>query len=83
MDKIKMIEKVARAESRVYDADTKLSAALTKLGETVSKATGEKFVAEMCHGGEIEFRHAGDDGIAIDDFEVVGIESIYSMIHEK
>ena len=51
-----------RAESRVLDAANRLSAALGELSDIATEIYGEDIQADLCGGGEIEFRRKDKDG---------------------
>ena len=62
-----------RAESRVFDAANRLSAALGELSDIATEIYGEDLQADLCGGGEIEFRRRNDDGY-FDTFDCVRFE---------
>jgi len=64
-----------RAESRVFDAADRLSAALGELSDIATEIYGEDLQADLCGGGEIEFRRRNDDGY-FDTFDCVRFEDI-------
>lgn len=64
-----------RAESRVFDAANRLSAALGELSDIATEIYGEDLQADLCGGGEIEFRRRNDDGY-FDTFDCVRFEDI-------
>lgn len=68
-----------RALRRVYDADNNLNAALTHLSEIASIIYGEDLQADICGGGEIEFRRRGENGY-FDDFDCIRAEDIESRL---
>ena len=64
-----------RAERRVLDAANRLSAALGELSDIASEIYGEDLQADLCGGGEIEFRRRNGDGY-FDSFDCVRFEDI-------
>jgi hypothetical protein len=64
-----------RAERRVLDAANRLSAALGELSDIATEIYGEDLQADLCGGGEIEFRRRNDDGY-FDSFDCVRFEDI-------
>ena len=64
-----------RAERRVLDAANRLSAALGELSNIATEIYGEDLQADLCGGGEIEFRRRNDDGY-FDAFDCVRFEDI-------
>lgn len=55
-----------RQIKRLYDVvlsiEIELSSALQKLGLAVSERLGKDVIADLCNGGEIEFREILEDG---------------------
>ena len=68
-----------RAERRVLDLGTRLSQALNELSFIASDIYGEELQADLCGGGEIEFRRIGDDGY-FDALDCVRMEAIESRL---
>lgn len=64
-----------RAKRRVLDAADRLSAALGELSDIATEIYGEDLQADLCGGGEIEFRRRNDDGY-FDTFDCVRFEDI-------
>lgn len=64
-----------RAEKRVLDAANRLSASLGELSNVATEIYGEDLQADLCEGGEIEFRRRNGDGY-FDDFDCVRFEDI-------
>ena len=64
-----------RAKRRVLDAADRLSAALGELSDIATEIYGEDLQADLCGGGEIEFRRRNDDGY-FDAFDGVRFEDI-------
>ena len=75
------IKLVKRQYQKVLEASTVLSNSSQILSIAASQLYGEELVAEICAGGEIEFRTAdnpdGCNGIAL------RIEDILGINHEK
>lgn len=61
----------------VLTISSKLSGALGALGEIASELYGENLHADLCGGGEIEFRHEDEFGY-VDDMDCVRVEDIIS-----
>ena len=72
-------KKILHLEKKVLDASAELSSALGQLGAAASEILGYEVVAEICNGGEIEFREVDSDGIA-DSFSCILIEEILGKI---
>ena len=81
MERDNQIKLVKRQYQKVLEASTVLSNSLQFLSIAVSQLYGEELVAEICAGGEIEFRTVNDpdglNGIAL------RIEDILGINHEK
>ena len=81
MEKDSQINLVKRYYLSALDASVMLSNSLQLLSIAASQLYGEELVAEICAGGEIEFRTANDpdslNGIAL------RIEDILGINHEK
>ena len=56
-------------------AADRLSAALGELSDIATEIYGEDLQADLCGGGEIEFRRRNDDGY-FDAFDCVRLEDI-------
>lgn len=69
------IAELRRAERRVFNASNRLSTALEELSNIATEIYGEDLQADLCSGGEIEFRRRGHDGY-FDDHDCVRIEDI-------
>ncbi len=74
-----MKKKILEAYETCMRKDNELSAALQVLGGLVSKTLGTDYVAEMCHGGEIEFRTTDEFGY-VDPYCCVRLEQILEKI---
>ena len=72
------ITELRRAERRVFNASNRLSAALEELSNIATEIYGEDLQADLCGGGEIEFRRRGRDGY-VDDYDCVRIEDIEKL----
>ena len=72
------ITELRRAERRVFNASNRLSAALEELSNIATEIYGEDLQADLCGGGEIEFRRRGLDGY-VDDYDYVKIEDIEKL----
>ena len=77
MEKENQIKLVKRQYQKVLDASTVLSNSLQFLSIAASQLYGEELDAEICAGGEIEFRTAnnpdGLNGIALRIEDILGI----------
>lgn len=69
------ITELRRAERRVFNASYRLSMALEELSNIATEIYGEDLQADLCSGGEIEFRRRGRDGY-VDDYDYVRLEDI-------
>lgn len=69
------ITELRRAERRVLEAANRLSTALGELSNIATKIYGEDLQADLCGGGEIEFRRRNDNGY-FDAFDCVRLEDI-------
>lgn len=74
------LEKLKKLETNVLNASAQLSAALGKLSSVASEIYGEEVKADLCGGGEIEYRTVNSKGY-IDDFVTLRLEDIAS--HRK
>lgn len=73
------IQQLKKAEEKVFDASAMLSSALGQLSSIASEIYGEELQADLCGGGEIEFRRYDKHGVA-DDFDNIRIEDLEKMI---
>lgn len=64
-----------RAVRAVLDLENKLSLELNNLSSIATEIYGEDLQADLCNGGEIEFRRRGGDGY-FDALDCVRIEDI-------
>lgn len=71
------LEKLKKLETNVLNASAQLNAALGKLSSVASEIYGEKLIADLCGGGEIEYRTVDSNGY-IDDFVNLRLEDIAS-----
>lgn len=55
-------KQIKRLYDTVLSIETKLSFALQELGLAVSARLGKDVIADLCNGGEIEFRETLEDG---------------------
>ena len=69
------ITELRKAERRVFNASNRLSAALEELSNIATKIYGEDLQADLCEGGEIEFRRRNGDGY-FNDFDCIRLEDI-------
>lgn len=69
---------IQRLYDRCLDLDASLAAALGTLGKAASEIIGEELRADLCEGGEIEFRHMVGD--YVDDYDCVRLEDILSKM---
>lgn len=65
-----MSTKIQKLAYRVSTLSSKLSGALEELSIEATKIYGKPLVADLCNGGEIEFRLADDNGDIIDSLEI-------------
>ena len=65
-------------EDKVYTTLTQLWGALEELSILASDIYGEKLIADLCSGAEIEFRHP-DDELG----EVIRMEDLISIIEQE
>ena len=72
------IQQLKKAEEKVFDASAKLSSAIGHLSSIASEIYGEELQADLCGGGEIEFRRYDKHGA--DDFDTIRIEDLEKMI---
>lgn len=68
-----------RAKRRVLDAAERLSAALGELSDIATEIYGEDLQADLCGGGEIEFRRRDKDGY-FDALDCVRLEDILKKL---
>lgn len=71
------LEKLKKLETNVLAASAQLSAALGKLSSVASEIYGEEISADLCAGGEIEYRTVDSNGY-IDSFATLRLEDIAS-----
>jgi hypothetical protein len=64
-----------RTVRRVFELENRLSLELSNLSSIASEIYGEDLQADLCNGGEIEFRRRGDDGY-FDALDCVRLEEI-------
>ena len=64
-----------RATNRVLDLSSRLSGALAELSDIATEIYGEDLQADLCGGGEIEFRRRDESGY-FDALDCVRIEDI-------
>jgi hypothetical protein len=64
-----------RAINRVLDLSSRLSGALAELSDIATEIYGEDLQADLCGGGEIEFRRRDESGY-FDALDCVRIEDI-------
>ena len=62
----------------MFNASNRLSAALEELSNIATEIYGEDLQADLCGGGEIEFRRRGRNGY-VDDYDCVKIEDIEKL----
>lgn len=81
MERDNQIKLIKRQYQKVLEASTVLSNSLQFLSIAASQLYGEELVAEICAGGEIEFRTVNDpDGL---NSIALRIEDILGINHEK
>ena len=68
-----------RAKRRVFDAANRLSAALGELSDIATEIYGEDLQADLCGGGEIEFRRRDERGY-FDALDCVRLEDILNKL---
>ena len=68
--------KLLQAYNKVLELDRMLSGALALLSEAASEYTGMDLQADLCGGGEIEFRQIDGDG-CVDDFSTLRQEDLF------
>ena len=71
------LEKLKKLEANVLTASAQLSVALGKLSSVASEIYGEELNADLCAGGEIEYRTVDSNGY-IDSFVTLRLEDIAS-----
>lgn len=74
--------RLSHAEDRVLKASAELSMCLQELSTLASELSGEQMQADLCGGGEIEYRHMLPDG-ASDAMDVIYPEDLREMIKEN
>lgn len=77
-----MDSRLINAKRRVEKAICALSAAQQELGQVASELTGMELMADVCGGGEIEFRTVMPDGTP-DDFVYLRVEDIDRIAQER
>lgn len=66
-----------RQINRVLSLNNELIGALGRLGTMASEVLGSEYVADLCEGGEIEFRPIEEDGVADDGLGQFSHTTIY------
>ena len=64
---------------KALDAENAANIALQELSRTASDVLGEDVIADICVGGEIEFRHVDECGAA-DEYDTILLEDIIERI---
>lgn len=65
-----MSAKLQKLADRVDTLNSQLVGALEELSKEATRIYGKPLVADLCNGGEIEFRLADDNGDIIDALEI-------------
>ena len=68
-------KQIIRLNEKALHLNISLSNALQELAKAVSDRLGKEVVADLCNGGEIEFRHVLSDGVS-DDFDCIRLSDI-------
>lgn len=79
MTKSEQRRELKRRVAQVYNAANKLSQALHNLSFAAIDIYGEDLQADLCNGGEIEFRKRGKDGY-FDAFSCIRLEDIEAKL---
>ena len=61
--KANKVRELKRLEQKVFDYEAKLNSSLQELAKAASLALGYEVAADLCNGGEIEFRRVMGDGV--------------------
>lgn len=74
--------------NRVLSASHRLNGELSVLGNMASEVFGAEYIADLCNGGEIEFRPIMEDGVADDGCSPDNhltryAEEIYSILERR
>lgn len=73
-------DKIIKAENDCYDAEYRLSGRLLALSSLASQALGYPVHADICSGGEIEFRRCDENGFNADDFSTIRMEEVLGRL---
>lgn len=71
--------KLKSMEQKCYKIESELDAALSKLSIMASEILGYEVCADLCHGGEIEFRRV-DDFDVVDSFDCIRMENVIDKL---
>ena len=73
-------DKIIKVEQDCYDAETRLNGRLLALSSLASQALGYPVHADICGGGEIEFRRCDEYGHNINDFSTIRMEEVLGRL---
>ena len=75
-------KKLRKLEDRCYRISSELSGALANLSSAASEVLGYDVIADLCGGGEIEFRMIDQYDVP-DDFSCIRIEDVINKLNSR